>query len=119
MQSNFTVVPNKPLQEFRHLVKTSPKRFSSPKKKESCAHLNATLSPFEASSAADGGDDNDDDEEEDVLLNDEVGSIYDEERRCTEDGFFTDDDDDSDNDVDDELKKQFVDEKTGDEAGKR
>ncbi len=98
------------LVEFRHLNKdtggSGSKRFSSPKKKESTAPLNTTLSPFDLAAV-------DEQEAEDVFG--EVGAVYDEEKKCSEDGFYTDEED-SDTDVPEELKRDYVDENTGEQS---
>ena len=89
------------LVEFRRLNRAAPKRFSSPKKKESSVN-SAMVSPFDATV---GGNS---DEEEDVFA-DREGAVYDEE---TEDGFFTDDDDDE-NGSEDLLRREMVNNKSG------
>ena len=88
------------LVEFRRLNRAAPKRFSSPKKKESSVN-SAMVSPFDQTVGA-----NSDEEEEDVFA-DREGAVYDEE---TEDGFFTDDDENGSEDL---LKREMVNNKSG------
>ena len=85
--------------EFRRLNRAAPKRFSSPKKKES---VKAMMSPFDQTVGA-----NSDEEEEDVFA-DREGAVYDEE---TEDGFYTDDDDEEGSA--DALRRELVSDKSG------
>ena len=91
------------LVEFRRLNRAAPKRFSSPKKKDSSSAKSAMVSPFDQTVGA-----NSDEEEEDVFA-DREGAVYDEE---TEDGFYTDDDDGEEG-SEDALKRELVNDKPG------
>ena len=89
------------LVEFRRLNRAAPKRFSSPKKKESTSANSAMVSPFDQAAGANS------DEEEDVFA-DREGAVYDEE---TEDGFYTDDEDEEGSE--DALRREIVNDKSG------